>query len=256
MHIIKRFIIITLFFNFSLIFSAKVVFDLGDVILNQNGVRSYLHIISTIGPINTLKHYYYNKSFSQAYEKMFKFGNLIFKKNCKMAWFKGEISADELSAKIQENIDKKEFDYFFKNQAERKLIKYGILLILPEHILKITNLSFAALDFVIDCFDAGHELFILSNWDPISIELIKNKFPELFGMFKKENIIISGHIGIAKPDKEIYKLLLQDSDPMDYYFIDDFQENIDAACALGINGILHKDWPTTTNLLSHLFSYN
>ena len=98
--------------------------------------------------------------------------------------------SDELSAKIQENIDKKEFNYFFKNQAERKLIKYGILLILPKHLVKITNLTSAGLNFVIDCFDAGHELFILSNWDPVSIELIKNKFPEFFKMFKKENIII------------------------------------------------------------------
>ena len=92
MQTIKKFIIITLFFSFSLTLDAKVVFDLGDVILNQNGIRSYLHIISTIGPLNTLKHYYYNKSFSHTYEKMFKFGDLVFKKDCKKAWFKGEIS--------------------------------------------------------------------------------------------------------------------------------------------------------------------
>ncbi|MDR3647116.1 MAG: hypothetical protein P4L22_06255 [Candidatus Babeliales bacterium] len=246
-------LVLILLFTSSISYSAKIIFDLGEVLLHQRGIRSYSHIISIVGPLNIAKYYYNNKSLIAAYYRIFQFGDIVLKQDCRNAWFAGQITNQELIAIISENIYKEEYSSFFKNKSERNLIATGIYLLLPENILKITNLDQEGFKIVKKCAELGHELFILSNWDAVSIELIKNKFPELFNLFKPENVIISGHHKKAKPDLQAFKIVIKDNNPSDYYFIDDLQENIDAANSLGINGILHKDWKSTMKLLSHLF---
>jgi 2-haloacid dehalogenase len=52
--------------------------------------------------------------------------------------------------------------------------------------------------------------------------------------------IVSGEVKITKPEAAIYQLLLNRNnlDAKDCIFIDDTQANVDAACTLGIDGIL------------------
>lgn len=52
--------------------------------------------------------------------------------------------------------------------------------------------------------------------------------------------IVSGAVRITKPDAAIYQLLLDQNNlkAEDCIFIDDTKANVDAACALGIDGIL------------------
>jgi len=244
----RKLLLAIVLFSSSISYSEKIVFDLGGVLLNQNSAWAYPHFLLTLGPINILKYYCYNKSIREAHDRIFEFGNLIFKQDCKNAWFAGEILSEELVTTISENIYKDEYSYFFKNDSERELIAQGIYLLLPENLVKITNMDAQGFNIVKECYNAGHELFILSNWDAISIELVKNKFPELFSMFKSENIIISGQHKKTKPNNDAFQIALGDNDPAEYYFIDDLQENIDAANALGINGILHSNWKSTNNI--------
>jgi epoxide hydrolase-like predicted phosphatase len=52
-------------------------------------------------------------------------------------------------------------------------------------------------------------------------------------------VIFSAEVGLAKPDPRIYQLMLDKLgvQAAEAIFIDDFQENIDAANALGIHGV-------------------
>ena len=56
-----------------------------------------------------------------------------------------------------------------------------------------------------------------------------------------DGLVLSAEVGIEKPAPEIYLLALTDigADPQDCIFIDDRQENVEGAEALGITGVLH-----------------
>ncbi|MGW8249737.1 MAG: HAD family hydrolase [Anaerolineales bacterium] len=58
-----------------------------------------------------------------------------------------------------------------------------------------------------------------------------------------DEIIISAEVGITKPDPRIYRLALERLDimPQEAVFVDDFEENIHAAQALGLHAIHFRD---------------
>src|SRR5690606_17462600 len=73
------------------------------------------------------------------------------------------------------------------------------------------------------------------NWDHESFRYVCARFPELFSLF--DGIIISGDVGVAKPQPAIYKYFTEQFDPATYVLIDDQDENLNAAAQLGIFGI-------------------
>lgn len=82
-------------------------------------------------------------------------------------------------------------------------------------------------------------LVILSN----SIDAHVSFLGEI-GLFDDFDIkIFSNEVGISKPKQEIYMLTLEKigSQPEETFFVDDNQENIEAAIKLGIHGILYID---------------
>jgi epoxide hydrolase-like predicted phosphatase len=66
--------------------------------------------------------------------------------------------------------------------------------------------------------------------------------------------VISGEVGLCKPDAAIYRLTCDrlGITPTDAVFVDDMAPNVDAAEALGMAGILHIDTPTTLAVLESL----
>jgi epoxide hydrolase-like predicted phosphatase len=70
------------------------------------------------------------------------------------------------------------------------------------------------------------------------VEEERFRFSEMFDV-----IIYSHEIGIVKPDRRAYGVLLGrlDVTPDELIFIDDKQANVDAASRLGIHGLLHTD---------------
>lgn len=81
----------------------------------------------------------------------------------------------------------------------------------------------------------GYPLYILSNWDAETFALMKEEYSELFALF--DGYVVSGEVHTAKPSKDIYELFMS-SYPHDCYcFIDDQQDNIDAAQKCGWHGI-------------------
>ena len=60
-------------------------------------------------------------------------------------------------------------------------------------------------------------------------------------------IIYSDEAGLAKPDPQVYRLLCDELgvEPAGVVFLDNRRPNVDAACQIGIHGILHEDTATS-----------
>ena len=86
----------------------------------------------------------------------------------------------------------------------------------------------------------GKKIYILSNFpgDQFDNFMKQNKFLNEF-----DDMIISGKVGLKKPDKKIYELAIKkfDCNPNKTLFIDDRPENTKAAQNFGINIITLDD---------------
>ena len=86
----------------------------------------------------------------------------------------------------------------------------------------------------------GKKIYILSNFpgDQFDNFMKENKFLNEF-----DDMVISGKVGLKKPDKRIYELAIKkfDCNPSKTLFIDDRPENTEAAQNLGINIITLDD---------------
>ncbi len=97
----------------------------------------------------------------------------------------------------------------------------------------------------------GFRLYILSNYGEHTLEQTKHKLKFLPYM---DGVIFSYEHKVIKPESKIYEILLQKYglDPNECVFIDDRQENIEAAEAFGIRGIRFVDYAQTGRELEML----
>lgn len=72
------------------------------------------------------------------------------------------------------------------------------------------------------------------------------------GMF--DTIVISGEVGLRKPEPEIYQLTAErlELEPSECVFVDDMQPNVDGARKLGMTAILHTSYDETRRELEAL----
>jgi putative hydrolase of the HAD superfamily len=94
---------------------------------------------------------------------------------------------------------------------------------------------------------AGLQTALLSNsWGDI---YPRHLFPELF-----DAVVISAEVGMRKPEERIFLLAteLLGLEPAECVFIDDIQENVAAAQAAGLAGVLHRTAGETTERLADL----
>ncbi|HLJ31128.1 MAG TPA: HAD-IA family hydrolase [Candidatus Babeliales bacterium] len=154
------------------------------------------------------------------------------------AWLQGHMTCSEIRALIDitlaQHID------WFTCHAEQRIIRNLLYMIFtPEHFVDSQKLSPAAFAFVKRCKKEGHKIYGLSNWDPESFALLKDRHPKLFELF--DGIIISGHVKANKPHPPIYHALLNQYqlEPQQCWFIDDQKENVEAAQKIGINAVVH-----------------
>ncbi len=80
-------------------------------------------------------------------------------------------------------------------------------------------------------------LYVLSNWGTDEFEAIRGLFPFLEWF---RGILISGDVGVVKPDPEIFHLLVREHrlHPAEVAFIDDHPPNVEAAQQLGFQSVL------------------
>ncbi len=69
-----------------------------------------------------------------------------------------------------------------------------------------------------------------------------------------DEVVISGEVGLRKPDPEIYLLAARRLDlaPDKLAMVDDLGENLEPAAALGMHTVLHRDAGTTAAALQEL----
>jgi len=87
---------------------------------------------------------------------------------------------------------------------------------------------------------AGVRLVALSNWSAEMFPIARERF-DFLAWF--EGIVISGDVGVNKPDRQIFELLMDrfGIEPAAALFIDDSSANVDAATALGFHAIQFTD---------------
>ena len=85
--------------------------------------------------------------------------------------------------------------------------------------------------------DAGYPLYVLSNWSAESFARVREHFSFLEWF---DELVISGQIGLTKPNKEIFDYLLEKVGlpAEECLFIDDRTENTEAAERLGFQTVL------------------
>ena len=89
---------------------------------------------------------------------------------------------------------------------------------------------------------AGVPLFALTNWSAETWALARPLFPFLD---RFRGILVSGQVGLVKPDPQIFRRLSADFGlvPQRSLFIDDARKNVDAAGRLGFHAHHFQDPP-------------
>jgi 2-haloacid dehalogenase len=84
---------------------------------------------------------------------------------------------------------------------------------------------------------AGYRTYALSNWSAETFGRTRERFKFLDEM---DGILISGEVGIVKPDPAIFREFLRrfDLDPAATVYVDDLEPNVRAAESVGINALL------------------
>ena len=179
----------------------KVIFDLGKVIVKFDPRNLYNKIFDTPEDID-----------------------FFFKNICPFEWhIHQDVVYDTKPAtlkKIEEHPDYKYAIESFYGRFQEMIV--GIY----EENLKIA----------FDLKKKGIPIFILSNFpgDQFDIYASKNKFVNEF-----DDMIISGKVGLKKPDAKIYELAIKKfiCDPKTTLFIDDRPENTESAKKIGFQTI-------------------
>jgi len=92
---------------------------------------------------------------------------------------------------------------------------------------------------------ANYKTAMLSNINILHYEYLKKNFP-VFGVFDKA--FLSFQLGLIKPDKEIYNLVIRDLgvSPQEIFYTDDRAELVEKAKSLGIRGYVFTNFTQLT----------
>jgi glucose-1-phosphatase len=90
----------------------------------------------------------------------------------------------------------------------------------------------------------GVTVGVISNTNAAHVEWLDEHVPELDEL---DLVMMSNEVGLEKPDPAIFELALEllEVTPHQALFVDDVAENVQAACALGMAGIVHVHWLET-----------
>ena len=82
-------------------------------------------------------------------------------------------------------------------------------------------------------------LYALSNWSAETFNRVRGEF-DFLGWF--EGIVVSGEEGTVKPDRAIFRVLLDRYrlDPRATVYVDDLPANVEQARSMGMDGVLFR----------------
>ena len=84
-----------------------------------------------------------------------------------------------------------------------------------------------------------YRLILLSNTDPLRFGFVRERFPDILFF---DDYVLSYEVGALKPDPKIFQEALRraGAPPDSCVLIDDIEENVRAAAALGVKTILYN----------------
>lgn len=87
--------------------------------------------------------------------------------------------------------------------------------------------------------EKGVPLYALTNWSAETFGIARRRFSFLDWF---EDIVVSGEVGVVKPERGIYEALIQRSgiDPRASVFVDDLEANVRAAGEFGFTGVVFR----------------
>lgn len=109
------------------------------------------------------------------------------------------------------------------------------------------KLNHELLDYIKNDLKGHYTIGLLTNITTTIIYRIMSEHLPLFDI-----TLISSELGLVKPDPRIFQIAIEKAgvDPSEIIFIDDREENVLAAQALGINGIVYTDFASLQQELS------
>lgn len=164
-------------------------------------------------------------------------------------WLAGHHTGADILAIVETELTNNSDAY---SQAEDALLRsLSTMTFTPESFIATRAFFDEAIELVQTYKDQDVQLYILSNWDKESFQLLKEQHPEFFALF--DGIVISGDVGLIKPDLSIYNHTIKTHglDPKNCIVIDDRPENIAASQELCMHGILcesHRGKPDFDNI--------
>ena len=180
----------------------NIVFDLGNVLIDYN-------------PLKYLDKFEFDEKTKKSLYK------IIFKSNDWIEYDRGiyRYNTDLIKKILEKNSD----------------LENEIKLVLQKDWVKMHTIKSDTVEFLKELKKQGFKIYILSNLSEDTY-----KFVSQFNFFNfVDGGIYSYELHICKPDKEIYKKLLEkyNLEAKETIFIDDIFDNIKSANELGINAI-------------------
>lgn len=233
------------------------IFDLDDVLIKTNRTSMFVS-----NPFNLIRYYIWNMKSPK--KPFYKFLEDVFGKQepvnphdpterqvyttgdgtaLPKIWCdykKGLYSDTEVMNMIDAQINN-----YFKTSLEQDVMRWMMGTIFDaQKLVQHQETLDGAQEFIEEVAAQGHTLLILSNASKKAFEEAwkKSELQPIFKHFKKENCLISGNLGVIKPQPEIYEILKQYLENLnknlhDCVFIDDNYNNIIMARKAGINSI-------------------
>lgn len=151
-------------------------------------------------------------------------------------WLNGKQTNTQILSKLTNAIT--QHPEWFTNHAEQIIIQKLVeILFTPKKFIATRTFISHGIKLVKSCKEHGFKVYILSNWDTESFNLLRTQNPSVFNLF--DGILISGDHNCLKPNVALYHTFLNTFNlhPRDCIMIDDRIENILTARALDIHGI-------------------
>lgn len=222
---------------------ATFIFDLEGVLIE----KSSLSCAWDIGLTNFLGFYnpykirkkmfeFFNKVLQRKPETPLAYNGNLLLPQLVCDWLMGHKTNKELLTIVTEALNNKK-DLFDKKVYYTLTKKISELMFTPQRLVATMNPIKEGIEFLEYCKQRKHALYILSNWDPESFEHLRKKkwFNNVLALCN--GWVISGHVGMMKPDPRIFIHLFErynlDPDSTPTVYIDDARENLLSAQSLG-----------------------
>lgn len=196
----------------------------------KNPVNLYLNTLNALQKLSPI---------TSDLNNSMRFGRLTFP-SCITEYFTGKKTGRQTARELHAGVQTLESQHYFTSSHERALLDH----VIAKMFINDRNAhGFVPIKKNIPLLKklkGSYRLFLLSNFDKETFDQLYHQYRPIFDLF--DGLVVSGHIGLLKPYKEVYQYMLDtyQIDPEKTIFIDDQAENLREPKKMGITTILYK----------------